>query len=150
VTADQVIHRFTLDSYAGLRRSWTLRSPQAWVYDEEHRVEIEAPRIQFYDAGRPGSKLTAGRGRIDSESRDVWASRGVVIISSDGARLESDHMHYVASQDRILSTAPVVVRRGSSEARGIGWEATPNLSEVVIREQRSDISPDDARALKRR
>jgi hypothetical protein len=64
------------------------------------------------------------------------------MVSTDGARLNSDWLQYVAEKDRIVSTAPVTIVRRGSVIRGVGWEAAPDLSEVFIKRQRVEI--DDA------
>lgn len=141
---DQVIEDFSIDGFSGPQRDWTLRSPLARVFEKDHRIELRTPSVQFFEQDRPSSTLDAGAGRIDTESRDIWAWDGVVMASTDGARLTSDWMLYRRSDDRIVSTAPVTIVRGGSVINGVGWEATPDLSAVSVLRQQVEISTSDA------
>ncbi|HMU96510.1 MAG TPA: LPS export ABC transporter periplasmic protein LptC [Elusimicrobiota bacterium] len=147
---DQVIRDFVMDTYQGSERSWSLRSPRADIYDDDHRVELSAPRLRFYEKNRPSSSVTAARGRLDTATRDLWAGGGVVLVSTEGARLESEWMRFDSLADRLVSTAPVVITRGRSRVRGIGWEATRDLSTIEIRRQRGEIAGEDAKRMRPR
>lgn len=132
---DQIIVDFTMDNFAQNTREWKLESPKAYVYEKENRVEVEQPHIRFYDNGRPGATMDAGRGRFFTDSRSLRAWDGVVMVSTDGARVESPWMDYNAKADLVTSTAAVTVTRQRSVLRGVGWQAKPDLSKVVVRNQ---------------
>jgi LPS export ABC transporter protein LptC len=138
-----------MDTYKEARHIWSLQAPGAEIFEADHRAEIERPRLQFYEGSGPRSTVTAARGRFDTATRDMWAGGGVVLVSTDGARLESDWMNYESAADRITSTAPVTITRGQSEVKGIGWEARPDLSELIVRRQRGEIAPEDASLFRR-
>jgi LPS export ABC transporter protein LptC len=145
---DQTLATFTMDSYVGALRQWSLKSPHADLFDREHRVELVSPQVRFFNEGRAGSKVNAAQGRLDTETKDFWAGGGVVMASTDGVHLESDWVRYEKSADRFVSTAPVTVTRGRSIVKGVGWEARSDLSDMVIREQRGEIAPEDNRLIK--
>jgi len=63
--------------------------------------------------------------------------------------LESDWVRYEKQADRFVSTAPVTVTRGRSIVKGVGWEARSDLSDMVVREQRGEIAPEDNRLMKK-
>ncbi|MBK8575848.1 MAG: LPS export ABC transporter periplasmic protein LptC [Elusimicrobia bacterium] len=138
-----------MDSYEDGLRHWSLRSPHADIFDRDHRVELADPHVRFFSNGRSGSSVAARRGRLNTETNDFWAGDGMVMVSTDGVRLESDWMRYEKSADRFISTAPVTVTRGRSIVKGVGWEARSDLSEMVIREQRGEIAPEDNRLMKK-
>jgi LPS export ABC transporter protein LptC len=144
---DQVIGDFTIDSFEKGVRQWVLRSPRAEVFEADGLVDISSPSVRFYDGETPGSTLDAGRGRLLTRGRDMWAWDGVVMVSTDGARLTSEWLQYVAERDRIVSTAPVTIVRGRSVIQGVGWEAAPDLADMQILDQRTEI--DDADRPKR-
>jgi LPS export ABC transporter protein LptC len=139
-----------MDSYTGALRQWSLKSPHANLFDQEHRVDLATPQVRFFNAGRAGSNVTAAVGRLDTETNDFWAGGGVVMVSTDGVHLESDWVRYEKASDRFVSTAPVTVTRGRSIVKGVGWEARSDLSEMVIRDQRGEIAPEDNRLMKKK
>ncbi len=134
---------FSLNNYMKGQLDWALTAPHADIFELEHRVEMERPFIQFYKDAEKSSTLESMRGRINTESKDMWAWDSVVMTSTDGARLTSDWMQYVSALDRIQSTAPVTITRGGSVTNGVGWEAKPDLSQIVIHKQTMEITPED-------
>lgn len=132
-----------MDSYSGLRLQWALRSPRGELFDREHRVDLVEPHVRFYNDGRPGSEVVAARGQLNPETKDMWAGGGLVMVSSDGVRLESDWARYVKKQERFVSTAPVTVTRGSSVVKGVGWQARSDLSDMTVFSQRGEIAEED-------
>lgn len=145
---DQVIAQFSMENFVQGGREWTLESPKAYVYEVENRVDVDRPRIRFYEKGRPGAVMDAGRGRFFTDSRDLRAWDGVVMVSTDGAKVESPWMEYRAQEDVIESTAPVTVTRQRSVLRGVGWRAKPDLSLVVVKNQVLEYSGPDIRKKK--
>lgn len=147
---DQTLSTFTMDSYTGALRQWTLTSPHADLFDRDHRVDLVSPEVRFYSAERAGANVTASEGRLDTESKDFWAGGGVVMVSTDGIHLETDWVRYEKMSDRFVSTAPVTVTRGRSIVRGVGWEARSDLSDMEIRNQRGEIAPEDNTLIKKK
>lgn len=145
---DQTLSVFTMDSFAGAKRQWTLRAPHGDLFDREHRVALDHPHVRFFQEGQSGSLVTAEKGSLDTDTKNFWAGGGVVMVSTDGVHLESDWVRYEKSTDRFVSTAPVTVTRGRSIVKGVGWEARADLSDMVIRDQRGEIAPEDNRLMK--
>jgi len=140
VSPDQVIRNFSIDSFAGKEKDWHLESPRADIFESENRIRIQKPSIRFFENSEPSSSLEAGAGEIQtSGARDLWAWDQVVMTSTDGARLTSEWLHYISEKERIVSTAPVTIVRPGTTIQGVGWEATPDLSEVLVRQQRVEI-----------
>lgn len=106
-------------------------------------MDVFQPRLKFFNRGVPGATLRADRGRLDTASRDMWADGSVVMVSTDGVRLETDFMRYDSASDRFLSTAPVTLTRGASRVTGVGWEARPDLSEMIVRQERGELASED-------
>ncbi len=147
---DQILGQFTMDAYSGLRRQWALSSPRGELFDREHRVDLVSPRVQFFNDGRPGSEVVAAQGRLNSETKDLWAGGGLVMVSTEGVRLESDWARYDKKSDRFVSTAPVTVTRGPSVVKGVGWQAKSDLSDMIIFSQRGEIADEDSRGFEKR
>ncbi len=87
---------FTMDTYARGLRQWSLTSPEARPVRRDHRVDLDRPRrFAFLTDGRPGSAVTAAHGEMNTRKRkDMVAGGGVVMVSTEGVRLESDWMRY--------------------------------------------------------
>ena len=144
---DQLLGTFTMDSFEKTRRIWSLRAPSAEIFEADHRVEVDQPDLHFFEDDKPKSHVRAARGRFDTATSDIWAGGGVILVSTDGARLESDWMNYDSAMERVTSTAPVRITRGNSKVEGVGWEARPDMSELIVRHQRGEIAAEDATLL---
>jgi LPS export ABC transporter protein LptC len=149
VRPDQVIQQFSMDSYQNMSRVWTLSAPRAEIFEADHRVELMEPRLRFFHDKQPGSKVSAALGRLDTATRDLWAGGGVVMVSTEGTRLESDWMRYDSLHDQLTSTASVVITRSASVVRGVGWKAKPDLSVVEIDQQRGVLVREGTRKTRR-
>ena len=97
--------------------------------------------MEFYRGGRAVSRVTALNGQIATDTHDVTLSSAVVLNSfDDHSVLTTDSLSY-SSKDRLFRTkSDVVVRRPEGVVHGRGMEATPDLSEIRIFEQRSVLS----------
>jgi LPS export ABC transporter protein LptC len=132
---DQVISQFTVDNIVDGERRWVLESPKAYVFEAEKHVDLDFPKIRFLEKGRPGTLMQAGRGRYFTETGSLRSWDGVVLVSTDGALVESPWMDYDAPRDLVTSTAPVTVTREDSILRGIGWQAKPDISRIIVHHQ---------------
>jgi LPS export ABC transporter protein LptC len=142
---EQILRRFTLDNYVEGGRTWSLTAPRATFMEMDNRLDVEGPFLRFYDRGRAGSTVNASRGSVDTRSGDLRAWDGVIMTSTEGARLTSEWVNYGAKDHLLVSTAPVTITRGRSVVRGVGWEASVTLGDVRIHNQRMEISPEDQR-----
>ncbi|MBK8126535.1 MAG: LPS export ABC transporter periplasmic protein LptC [Elusimicrobia bacterium] len=147
---DQVIREFRMDTYARGSLAWSLTAPEARVFDGPQRADLDRPEVRFFADEKPGSVVTAAHGEMNTRSRDMVAGGGVVIVSTEGARLETPWMRYDSQKDLLFSTAAVVITRGRSVVRGVGWSARPDFSEMEVRRQRGEIAPEDERFFRQR
>ena len=147
---DQVIREFRMDTYARGNLVWSLTAPEARVYDGRQRADLDRPEVRFFADHRPGSVVTAAHGEMNTRTRDMAADGGVVIVSTEGARLETPWMRYDSQKDLLFSTAAVVITRGRSVVRGVGWSARPDFSEMEVRRQRGEIAAEDERFFRQR
>lgn len=140
---EQTIANFSIESFAEGVRDWTLNAPRADLFETDNRLEVSSPSVRFFENGEPSSTLVAGQGRLQTDTKDLWAWGGVVMTSTQNVKLTSDWVRYDSALDRILSTAPVTVVRGRSVSKGVGWEATPDLSKIIVHQQRIEIDDSD-------
>lgn len=137
----QTIEGLTLSQSDAGKPAWTLKSRLAELLEERNAATLEAPNMEFYRDGRAVSRVTALKGQIATDTHDVTLSSSVVLNSfEDHSVLTTDSLSY-SSKDRLFRTkSDVVVRRPEGVVHGRGMEATPDLSEIRIFEQRSVLS----------
>lgn len=137
----QIVEGLTLSQSFRGTPAWTLRSRLANLREDAKRATLEAPVMDFYREGKAVSRVTARAGEIETETHDVLLSSSVVLDSfDDRSRLETDEMRYSSKTARFHTESAVVLRRPGAVMRGVGMEATPDLSEVRVHRQESTIT----------
>ena len=91
---DQELFDYVLtESEAGVP-SWELSSDRLERFlkkaDVEDEVELFGVRMRFYRDGEPFSLLTSERGRANLKKKDIFTWGDVVVVTTDGRRLETD------------------------------------------------------------
>ncbi len=66
---------------------------------------------------------------------DMLLTGDVVAVSTDGSKLTTDWLWFDKSREIIFSTAPVKIVREDSVTKGVGLEATSDLSSIKIFKQ---------------
>jgi LPS export ABC transporter protein LptC len=139
-SADQVMYgvRFFLTD-GGLRRA-ELVSDTAYMYDENTRTELRVVNSTFYKvSGEKDAVLTSKTGSYNIRLGSMEARGHVVVISTDGRKLESPHLRYDPSRNEIASdSAFTITETGGRVTQGIGFIGDPALNNVrVLRSTRS-------------
>ncbi|MBI3288046.1 MAG: LPS export ABC transporter periplasmic protein LptC [Elusimicrobia bacterium] len=137
----QTMEGLTLSQSEKGRPSWRLESRLAVLREDERRATLTEPVMQFYRAGRAVSRVTALSGDINTETHDVRLSSAVVLDSfEDRSHLTTTDLLYSSARKRFVTKAEITVQRPEGVLRGRGLEATPDLSEIRIFDQRSVLS----------
>lgn len=133
---DQIIEGFSLMETENGKKQWVLTSPKASNYEKQKTVQIEGVKIDFYRVNEElYSTLTADRGTVNTTSNDMVAQGHVLVISKDGAKLETNLLRWDNARQKIMSDDSVRITRGKTVMTGIGLESDPSLEHVVIKEK---------------
>ena len=123
-----------IQTEAGVRR-WTLNSERMRKYADQVEVELDEPRMEFYRDGVYYSTLTARHGRANLDGRNMFAKGGVVVVTTDGRRLETEEISYDNGTGRITNTVFNRFTRGGDVVTGYGLDASPDLDHFELRGQ---------------
>jgi LPS export ABC transporter protein LptC len=137
----QIMEGLTLSQSEKGRSSWTLKSRRALLREESKTATLEEPVMEFYERGKKVSRVTALSGEVSTETRDVRLSSSVVLDSyEDKSRLTTTELLYDSKKKKFTTTAEIQVSRPEGRLLGRGLEATPDLSEIRIFNQKSTLS----------
>ena len=94
-SADQVLFKMsTIDSNDGLRRA-IVYAETAFVYQTSQRMDLRRLRVTFFDEqGKQSSTLVANQGLYTITNGSLDARGKVQVQSTDGKRLETEHLIY--------------------------------------------------------
>lgn len=156
---DQWIERFTITETLGGMPVWILNSETAQVFEKKQKVTLDDIKIQFMNTGpvkkkrtqqslmlakknqTQAARLTAPKGEVDLNTKDLAAWGGVEVQTDDGTKLYTERLMFSTSRQKILSDSPVKIVRQDSILLGEGLEATPDLETVKILRHQASIYP---------
>jgi len=101
---------------------WTLDADQAEVFEQEGKTVLRRVRITIQGPDRTWT-VTGDEGDLTDATKDVAIRKSVVLVSSDGTRLETDHLRWRAKEKRVWTDAPVTLYRKGAVVTGQGLEA---------------------------
>ncbi len=101
---------------------WQLEADQAEAYEQSGKTTLRKVRIRIEEPERSWT-VTGDEGELAQGTKDVEIRGNVVLISSDGLRLETARLRWDAARRRAWSDDPVTVFRRGAVVRGQGLEA---------------------------
>jgi LPS export ABC transporter protein LptC len=132
---DQVLFDTTVtDSREGVRR-WTLTSDRLEKYLDQDEVELHAVHMDFFQADTLFSVLTAARGRASQRNGNLFVWGDVVVVASDGRRLETGELNYDDRSGRISNEVFNRFTREADVMTGVGMQATPGLDYFELKRE---------------
>jgi len=90
------------------------------------------------DLGTEKATVTSDRGRLDKLTNSVLAQgNAVLLIQTDGRRIESAELRYVPEHDAISSDSATIMYDGESIIEGTGFDSNLNFDRVIVRDART-------------
>lgn len=111
---------------------WQLDADQAETFEQAGKTVLKKVRIAIEEPGRTWT-VTGNEGEMAQESKDVELRGSVVIISSDGLRLETTRLFWAADDQRAWTDDPVTVYRNGVVVKGQGLDARVNEQVTKIK-----------------
>jgi len=89
--------------------------------------------VYFYnDSSQLKSTLIADYASIDEEKKIMLAQNNVILISSDGKKLETDELVWDENNDKIYTDKKVKITTGKEVVYGEGFTSTPDFKQYSI------------------
>lgn len=124
-------------------REGRVEADTAYAFYDSAVVKLRGMRLVFYNAdGSERAAVTAEAGEMN-ENTDLLVARGavVLIVHTDGRRIETAELSYDPNQDRIWSdSATVQTLANGSVTRGTAFESDLDFRNVRIANPRGAIS----------
>jgi LPS export ABC transporter protein LptC len=102
--------------------TWQLEADQAEAYENTGKTLLRKVRIRIQEPDRSWI-VTGDEGEMAQESKDVELRGNVVLISSDGLRLETARLRWDADGKRAWTDDPVILRQKGAVVHGTGLDA---------------------------
>ncbi len=110
---------------------WALDAEYSETFEGENKTTMKKVTIKVDQPakgdGAPRSwTVTGDEGDLNHETKDVDLRGNVVLVSSDGLRLETERLRWDAGQQRAWTEEPVIIYRSGAIVRGTGFESRVN------------------------
>ena len=107
---------------------WQLDAEYSETFEEQNKTTMKKVVVKVDQAGKgdrpPRSWTVSGdEGDLNQETKDVVLRGNVVLVSSDGLRLETDRLNWDADEQRAWTQGPVVIYRSGAVVKGTGFES---------------------------
>jgi LPS export ABC transporter protein LptC len=107
---------------------WQLDAEYSETFEEQSKttmkkVTVKVDQPSKGDRGSRSWTVTGDEGDLNQETKNVELRGNVVLISSDGLRLETDRLRWDAEAQRAWTEDPVVIYRAGAVVRGTGFES---------------------------
>jgi len=131
--ADQQIKEIHLqeDAKSGAYH-WSLDAEQADTYPGTGKTFLRKVTSRVEDADRRW-KVTSDEGDLVQDTRDVELRGNVVLISSEGMRVETTVLKWLNAEGKASTAEPVTIYRSGGIVKGTGLEATPSQETTMVR-----------------
>lgn len=128
-SADQIIYDgHALLTTAGVKRG-EMFADTIYVFRDQTLFALRVVRAIFNtETGAPNGTLKGDRGTYDLRAQILEGYGNVVVTSTDGKRLLSNHLKYSQGMNQISSDSAFTFYRGQDVQRGIGFVSDPNIT----------------------
>src|SRR6266566_4212609 len=107
---------------------WQLDAEYSETFEEQNKttmkkVTVKVDQPSKGDQASRSWTVTGDEGDLNQETKDVELRGNVVLISSDGLRLETERLRWDADAQRAWTAEPVTIYRPGTVVRGTGFES---------------------------
>jgi LPS export ABC transporter protein LptC len=134
-SADQVMFGIsTIISNNGVLRA-QLVADTGYFFDGNTRIVVRNEKTTFYDAtGKEDAVLTSREGMYVVPRGQMEARRNVVVVTTDGKRLETEELKYDQGSNKVTGDSAFVLTEPGRVLRGIGFVSDPNLANLQVKQ----------------
>jgi LPS export ABC transporter protein LptC len=121
----------------GVRRA-RVEADTAFFYSPTQSAELRVVTVTFFDAqGASSSTLTCREGTYRWRTGDMEGRGDVVVVSTDGKRLETPVLRYYQNRDEVESDSAFTYFRPPSErVAGEGFVSDPSFRSMRVKRPR--------------
>jgi LPS export ABC transporter protein LptC len=104
------------------RGSWQLDADYGEIFEAQGKTYMKKVTIRINEPTRDWT-VNSDEGDLLRDSKDVELRGHVVVVSSDGLRLETSRLNWMAKEQRVWTDQPVTIWRNGVVVKGQGFES---------------------------
>lgn len=127
-SADQIIFDGRFFATKSGVRTGLMRADTIFIFNDNSKFLLRRITGEFStETGSPNGTIRADHGTYDRRTRILDGYGNVVVTSTEGDRLSSNHLRYTEAADEISSDSAYTIVRKGDTSRGVGFRSDPNL-----------------------
>ena len=127
-SADQIIFDGRFFATKSGVRTGVMRADTIYIFNDNSKFLLRQITGEFStETGAPNGTIRADHGTYDRRTRILDGYGNVVVTSTEGNRLTSNHLRYTEAADEISSDSAYTIIRKGDTSRGVGFRSDPNL-----------------------
>ncbi|MEE8075335.1 MAG: LPS export ABC transporter periplasmic protein LptC [Candidatus Binatia bacterium] len=129
----------------GGRKVWELTGKEAVYLKAEKEAMIKKPRLVFFHENGETMELSGDEGHLflKDGGMEKMELQGTVEVNFQGYILQTDELHYLQGDDRVVSPGKVTVKGQGLELEGVGMELSLQDEKIRLLDKvRTKIRPD--------
>jgi len=111
---------------------WHLDAEYGEIFEEQGKTVMRKVVVRVEEPTRVWT-VSADEGDMLRDSKDVDLRGNVVLVTSDGLRLETEHLAWAAKEQRAWTNDPVTIYRSGVVVSGQGFESRVNEEATTIK-----------------
>jgi LPS export ABC transporter protein LptC len=111
---------------------WQLDAEYGEIFEGQGRTVMKKVTIRMNQPTRVWT-VSSDEGELARDTRDVELRGNVIVVTSDGLRLETDRLNWTAAEQRAWTDRPVTIRRDGVVVQGQGFESRVNEEATRIK-----------------
>ncbi len=120
---------------------WQLDAEYGEIFEDQGKTVMRKVVVRVEEPARVWT-VSADEGDMLRDSKDVELRGHVVLVTSDGLRLETPRLAWTAKDQRAWTDDPVIIYRGGVVVRGQGFESRVNEQATTVKGRvRAIVSP---------
>lgn len=130
---------YMFESQSGQAR-WVLESKKADIVKNNEQAELMMPVITFKEKEKVVSKLQSEKGFLDLTTKNIIFTGSVEVQSfKEDIYLTTEKLNYSFDENVFFTDEYIKIKQKSAVIEGKGLRAYPDLSEIVIHNQKTKL-----------
>lgn len=113
-------------------KSWEMWADTAKVYRKKNYTKMENIHLRFYPENGKIMDVTADKGLMENESRNMRLRGNVLIKTQDGISMRTEALQFRPKEKRIDSDEEILVKGETFRLRGIGLRGRTDLGQYFL------------------
>ena len=114
------------------RASWQLDAEYGEIFEDQGKTVMKKVIIRINEPARAWT-VSGDEGELLRDTKDVELRGHVVVVSSDGLRMETTRLNWAAKEQRVWTDEPVTIWRAGVVVRGQGFESRVKEEATTIK-----------------